>query len=66
MDKNSFVVKNMENSLIWSTRAASVKDLVMLLSFTMARQETDLQKKLHLECVKSLERRWVEIKGETC
>ena len=42
-----------------------MKDLVMLLSFTMARQETDQQKKLHLECVKSLERRWVEIKGET-
>ena len=54
----------MENSLMWSVRSCPLKDLMMLLSFTIGRRETDSQKKLFSEICKSLERRWVEIKGE--
>ena len=61
---DSLSVLNMENSLMWSVRSCPLKDLMMLLSFTIGRRETDSQKKLFSEICKSLERRWVEIKGE--
>ena len=61
---DSFSVQNMENSLMWSARSCPLKDLMMLLSFTMSRRQTDSQMKLFSEVCKTLERRWVEIKGE--
>ena len=61
---DSFSVKNMENSLMWSTRSCPLKDLMMLLSFSMSRRQTESQTKLFSEVCKTLERRWVEIKGE--
>lgn len=63
---DSFSVKNMENSLMWSTRSCPLKDLMMLLSFSMSRRQTESQTKLFSEVCKTLERRWVEIKdGKT-
>lgn len=59
---DSFVVKNLENSLIWECRSCAIKDLVMMLSFTITRNRTDSQKKLFSEVTSSLERRWVEIR----
>ena len=64
MSSDSYSVKNLENSLMWCTRTCSIKDLMMMLSFTMSRKETDSQVKLFNEVCKSLERRWVEIKGD--
>jgi len=62
---DSFVVKNLENSLIWECRSCAIKDLVMMLSFTITRNRTDSQKKLFSEVTSSLERRWVEIRGSS-
>ena len=62
---DSFVVKNLENSLIWECRSCAIKDLVMMLSFTITRNRTDSQKKLFSEVTSSLERRWVEIRGKS-
>ena len=61
---DSLSVLNIENSLMWSARSCPIKDLMMLLSFTMSRRQTESQNKLFTEICKSLERRWVEIKGE--
>ncbi len=63
LPEDSFVVRNLENSLIWECRSCAIKDLVMMLSFTITRNKTDSQKKLFIEVTSSLERRWVEIKG---
>ena len=63
LDNESFCVKNLENSLMWTARSCSIKELMMLLSFTMGRRETESQNKLFNEVCRSLERRWVEIKG---
>ena len=63
IDDSSFVVQNLENSLIWNTRACPIKDLVMMLSFCINRRNTEGQNKLFNEVCKSMERRWVEIKG---
>jgi len=62
INNESFSVKNLENSLTWSTRSCPIKDLVMLLSFTINRKKTESQQLLFNEVCKSLERRWVEIK----
>ena len=62
--EDSFVVQNLENSLIWECRSCAIKDLVMMLSFTITRNKTDSQKKLFTEVISSIERRWVEIKGK--
>jgi len=62
IDDSSFVVQNLENSLIWNTRACPIKDLVMMLSFCINRRNTEGQNKLFNEVCKSMERRWVEIK----
>jgi len=58
----SFCVKNLENGLTWLARTCSMKDLLMLLSFTIPRRKTDSQKLLFKEVKNSLERRWTEIK----
>ena len=63
IDDESFVVQNLENSLIWNTRACPIKELVMMMSFCINRRKTEGQNKLFNEVCKSLERRWVEIKG---
>ena len=63
IDNDSYCVKNLENSLMWSTRSCPIRELMMLLSFTMSRRKTESQNKLFNEVCKSLERRWVEIKG---
>ena len=63
--EDSFVVKNLENSLIWECRSCAIKDLVMMLSFSITRKNTESQKKLFNEVTRSLERRWVEIKGKS-
>ena len=47
-----------------SYRVFVTQDLVMMLSFTMTRRETENQKLLFNEICKSLERRWVEIKSK--
>ena len=57
-------VKNMENSLVWLARACPIKELVMMLSFSISRRKTESQKVLFSEVCKALERRWVEIKGK--
>jgi len=62
IDDESFVVQNLENSLIWNTRACPIKELVMMMSFCINRRKTEGQNKLFNEVCKSLERRWVEIK----
>ena len=64
LPNDSLSVQNMENSLMWSVRSCPIKELMMLLSFTMSRRQTESQNKLFTEVCKSLERRWVEIKGE--
>jgi len=56
-------VKNLENSLVWLSRACPIKELTMMLSFSISRKRTDSQKVLFSEVCKALERRWVEIKG---
>ena len=56
-------VKNLENSLVWLSRACPIKELTMMLSFSISRKKTDSQKVLFSEVCKALERRWVEIKG---
>jgi len=58
----SFCVKNLENTLVWSSRTCSIRDLIMLLSFSMARRKTESQGNLLGEICKTLERRWMEIK----
>ena len=81
VSQESFVIKNLENSLMWAARACAIKvswfrrertpktgddvlqDLVMMLSFSIGRNQTESQKKLFTEVTTSLERRWVEIKG---
>ena len=80
VSQGSFVIKNLENSLMWAARACAIKvsvgyradtktggdvlqDLVMMLSFSIGRNQTESQKKLFTEVTTSLERRWVEIKG---
>jgi len=55
-------VKNLENSLVWLSRACPIKELTMMLSFSISRKRTDSQKVLFSEVCKALERRWVEIK----
>jgi len=65
IDDESFVVQNLENSLIWNTRACPIKELVMMMSFCINRRKTEGQNKLFNEVCKSLERRWVEIKGSS-
>ena len=57
-------VKNLENSLVWLSRACPIKELTMMLSFSISRKRTDSQKVLFSEVCKALERRWVEIKGK--
>ena len=37
----------------------------MMLSFSITRKNTESQKKLFNEVTRSLERRWVEIKGKS-
>lgn len=58
---DSFVVKNLENTLVWTSRTCSIKELVMGFSFAVNRQETDSQKVLLREICTNLERRWVEL-----
>jgi len=55
-------VKNLENSLVWLSRACPIKELAMMLSFSASRKNTESQKILFNEVCKALERRWVEIK----
>jgi len=62
INNESFSVKNLENNLTWASRSCPIKDLVMMLSFTMNRRNTENQKLLFNEVCKALERRWVEIK----
>ena len=59
----SMCVRNLENQLTWNTRGCSIKELVMMLSFCIGRRKSESQKKLFNEVTRSLERRWVEIKG---
>jgi len=59
---DSYSVKNLENGLMWNVRSCTIKDLMMLLSFTMSRRHTESQDKLFNEVCRALERRWVEIK----
>eukprot|EP00092_Neocalanus_flemingeri_P004491 GFUD01004831.1.p1 GENE.GFUD01004831.1~~GFUD01004831.1.p1 ORF type:complete len:656 (+),score=214.52 GFUD01004831.1:71-2038(+) len=63
INNESFSVKNLESTLTWSTRSCPIKEVVMLLSFTLNRRNTESQNILYNEVVKSLERRWVELKG---
>jgi len=65
INNESFSVKNLENNLTWASRSCPIKDLVMMLSFTMNRRNTENQKLLFNEVCKALERRWVEIKGSS-
>jgi len=60
--EEAFSVKNLENSLTWSARSCSIKDLVMMLSFSATRRKTESQQTLFREICRALERRWVEIK----
>eukprot|EP00092_Neocalanus_flemingeri_P033737 GFUD01036676.1.p1 GENE.GFUD01036676.1~~GFUD01036676.1.p1 ORF type:complete len:613 (+),score=202.94 GFUD01036676.1:73-1911(+) len=62
INNESFSVKNLESTLTWSTRSCPIKEVVMLLSFTLNRRNTESQNILYNEVVKSLERRWVELK----
>ena len=64
VDDNHAAVKNLENSLVWLSRACPIKELTMMLSFSISRKKTDSQKVLFSEVCKALERRWVEIKGK--
>jgi len=59
---DAFAVKNLENSLTWMARSCAIKDLVMMLSFSVGRRSTETQDKLFSEICRSLERRWVEIR----
>jgi len=63
VDDNHAAVKNLENSLVWLSRGCPIKELTMMLSFSISRKKTDSQKVLFSEVCKALERRWVEIKG---
>ena len=64
VDDDHAAVKNLENSLVWLSRACPIKELTMMLSFSISRKRTDSQKVLFSEVCKALERRWVEIKGK--
>ena len=64
VDDDNAAVKNLENSLVWLSRACPIKELTMMLSFSISRKRTDSQKVLFSEVCKALERRWVEIKGK--
>jgi len=65
INEESFSVKNIEATLTMSTRSCPIKELVMLLSFTVNRRRTESQQILFNEVCKALERRWVEIKGSS-
>jgi len=58
---DSYVVRNLENALVWLSRTCPIKDLVMSFSFAANRKETDSQKMLFSEVCTNLERRWVEL-----
>jgi hypothetical protein len=64
VDDEHFTVKNLENTLVWASRSCPIKDLVMMLSFSVGRRRTDSQRVFFDEVCKALERRWVEIRGE--
>ena len=64
VEDNHAAVKNLENSLVWLSRACPIKELTMMLSFSISRKKTESQKVLFSEVCKALERRWVEIKGK--
>ena len=58
---------NLENALLWRARTASMRELVLLLSFARSRhlkapddQRTG-ESRLLSEVIRSLERRWVEV-----
>jgi len=59
----AFSSRNLENSLTWMARSCAIKDLVMMLSFSVGRRKTESQEKLYKEICRALERRWVEIRG---
>jgi len=58
----AFSSRNLENSLTWMARSCAIKDLVMMLSFSVGRRKTESQEKLYKEICRALERRWVEIR----
>lgn len=70
----TFIVQNLENSLTWKARTCSIRELSLLLSFSVkyrpdhisATQSTSVgltnsKTSLYKEVIKSIERRWVEI-----
>ena len=61
---DSLAVLNLENSLVWRARTASMRDLTLLLSFVCSRRKGNdpgQSSKLFKEVVLALERRWVEV-----
>jgi hypothetical protein len=59
--EDSYVVRNLENALVWRARSATLKELLMLFSFSVNKQKTETQKQLFSEICTVIERRWVEL-----
>jgi hypothetical protein len=68
--QNNMAVQNLENSLLFKSRTAPMKDLVMILSYVQGRTTSDqhvteeadsLRLRIQREVVRAFERRWVEI-----
>ena len=59
---SSFMIQNIENSLMWRCRSANMKELVAILSISEKRKnEGEMSRKLFETAIDAFELRWVEI-----
>lgn len=56
-----YVVQSVEHEVLWKIRKMSLRQLVQLLSFHLAHQQTDLQRKIVNEALEKIQQRWFEI-----
>ncbi|KAK3875129.1 hypothetical protein Pcinc_019982 [Petrolisthes cinctipes] len=63
VDSNSHVVQSVQMQLLWQLRKMSFPSLISVLTLHIDHQHTDLQKRVLKECIESIERRWVEMRG---
>ena len=59
---DALIVENIENSLIWQSRRASLADLHTIMIFAAKRRsDSNMGRKLFEEIIRMIELRWVEI-----
>jgi len=60
VEEDGYVVKNLENAVLWVARSCSIKELIRSFSFFASRSSSPQKKRMVDDILTIVERRWVE------